>query len=79
MDNVKLSREEVDEQLCTGENVHTFVSGGFALLGCDVKRVELLNDVEKYGAELAGEQAIKMKHGIVIMKDPPVFCETKQA
>jgi len=77
-DRVYLSREEVDSKLIEGEYVHTFKQGGLALLGCDWKRDDILKLVDNGNkAELSGEMATNMGHGIVVWDgDSPLFCET---
>jgi hypothetical protein len=57
--------------------VHTFRQGGFTLIGADWD----LDDVREFFAahtpELAGEQATKMRHGVVAIDDNgPVFFAT---
>lgn len=78
-ERVVLGKSEVDSKLVPGAEVHTFkqVAGG-VLLGCDVPRNKLIAMANKNGAELAGEQAEAMKHGVVIWDDDgtPVFCAT---
>ena len=77
-DRVMLNRGEVDKALVAGEAVHTFVQSGCGvLLGCDVSRSKLLDMAEKYGAELAGEAATGMNHGVVVYDGKqPLFCQT---
>ena len=76
-DRVKLSREEVDKMLEDGERVHTYKQAGPALIGCDWERDKILELVEKNGAELAGDVATNMNHGVVVYDgDVPMFCAT---
>ena len=78
-DRIFLNRNKVDELLKPGEFVHTFVQAGPVLVGADWKRSELLEMVEKNTAELSGDQASSMHHGVVIWNGKqPVFCETVQ-
>lgn len=69
----------MDAMLLEGEYVHTFTNPAVGLiLGTDVERKVLLEMVKIYGAELAGEMATSMKHGIVVYDGKTtMFCETK--
>lgn len=77
----KLDVDSVDKKLAPGEYVHTFTQAnttGMVLLGCDIKRSTLLDMAKQYGAELAGETAMQMNHGIVIWDNKqPMFCATE--
>ena len=78
-ERVMLGEDEVDGKLTPGKEVHTFKqAAGGVLLGCCVLRSKLLAMAKKNGAELAGERAEAMKHGVVIWDDDgtPVFCAT---
>lgn len=65
-ERVKLTKEQVESLLPVGDNIHTFMQGGFTLIGCDWSRKDLLKEAVEFSAELAGEQATAMSHGIVI-------------
>ncbi len=78
VERVKLSPEELDAMMPEGEQVHTFMQGGFTLIGADWDRASILKAAKENGAELSGEQATAMKHGAVTWKEDgsPVFIET---
>ena len=61
---VVLSAHEVDELLKPGEYVHTFIGGGGLLIGCDVARSKILQFAADGKAELAGDFATKINHGV---------------
>lgn len=73
-----LTRAQVDQLLAPGDDVHTFVPAGFGLIGAHWEREHILRVAEEGGAELAGESAAAMKHGLAVWDGPnnPVFCET---
>ncbi len=75
-----LTREEVEQRIPTTEHIHTFVGGGNVLLGCDMKREHILELASKEkGAELAGDTATAMKHGICIWDEGrAIFVETTE-
>jgi hypothetical protein len=79
-ERVILTRQNADAYLKPGEYVHTFMQAsgpGLVLLGADRKRDEILELAELGKVELAGEQAAKMKHGVVAHTEHgPVFCAT---
>jgi hypothetical protein len=78
VERVKLSPEELDTMMPKGEQVHTFMQGGFTLIGADWDRSSILKTAKENGAELSGEQATAMKHGAVTWTEDgsPVFIET---
>jgi hypothetical protein len=79
-DRKPLSRDDVDKLLAPGDRVHTFKQAGPVLVGCDWDREDLLAQAERGGAELAGEQATAMKHGVVVWDGKvPTFCATANA
>lgn len=48
-----------------GEYVHTFINGGFGLMGADWSREEILDKLQKSEViELTGEKARSMGHGM---------------
>lgn len=73
-----LSRKEVDGKMVPGESVHTFKEGGSALIGCDWKREDILKLIDEGNkAELSGEKATAMNHGVVVWDgQSPLFCAT---
>jgi hypothetical protein len=79
LEKVKLTPSEVDAMMPPGEMVHTFMQAGNGpLLGADWERRAILSAAEMGGAELAGESATAMKHGIVVWtksggRDVPLF------
>ena len=81
MSRKPLTREEAIELLPTDKYVHTFRQGvgpGMMLLGADCERGKLVKAIEEFGAELSGETATSMGHGIVLQDSTGLlFIETK--
>lgn len=65
-----LTKQEAIEMLPEGEKIHVFMNPNGMLLGADWTRqqvLELINGVKKENyISLAGEQATRMKHGLVV-------------
>lgn len=78
---VRLTADELDALMPEGERVHTFQQVTGILLGCDMRREEILRYArDPLGCvELAGAVATEMNHGAVLfhpdMRD--TFIETK--
>lgn len=64
-----------------GEYIHTFRQARAGmLLGADWGRADILAHIEKHGAELSGETATRMDHGMVVLADGgALFIETRKA
>lgn len=76
-----LSVEAVLEALDVKEGeVHSFVNPApNVLLGCDHRLARVLELVREHGAQVAGEMALSMKHGIAIMlPDHTMFMATRE-
>lgn len=56
-------------------SVHTFKGGGFMLVGCDWPPERAVGHLREHGAELSGDTATAMKHGLY---SGGVFFETRQ-
>jgi hypothetical protein len=76
--------EEAIQRIGKKHSVHTFMQGGFALLGADHDRAGLIDAMRLHGVEEAGEVACAMGHTLVIVKYPtlgddvtPLFIEAK--
>lgn len=79
---VFISPTQADELMPEGERVHTFMQAhgqpGLVLLGADRERSDLLDLAKDGKVELAGEEATKMKHGLVAHTEHGwVFIATK--
>lgn len=74
--STKITPEEAEALLPPGEHVHTFMQGGPVLIGCDRSRKSILALFQKYAPQLSGETAARMKHGLVVVEDGPLFIET---
>lgn len=59
-----------------GETIHTFKSSGFALLGADWDRADILAVLKSGTPELAGPMATQMNHAIAI-RGESLFIETR--
>lgn len=74
---VILSKTDAVSLLPDKHRVHTFRQAGPILMGCDVDKSAILEDLEKHDAELSGPGAAAMHHGLVITDDTgPLFIET---
>lgn len=79
-ERVKLTVEQLESILPDKDDVHTFMQGGFALIGADWSKDEVLKEAAEFSAELSGETATAMGHGAVIMSGRgAVFVETDTA
>lgn len=78
-DRVRLTYEDAVAMLPDGDDIHTFVQGGMALIGADWRRDQIIGEIRRCGAELSGEQATMMKHGLVITEGrvSPLFIATR--
>ena len=79
---VVLTVEQVDAMLSEGNRVHTFkqlMGPATTLFGCDRSREGILKIAAEGKAELAGEIATSMNHGVVVFEEDgsALFCETK--
>jgi hypothetical protein len=77
-DRKPLSREEAIALLPDGDDIHTFMAAGFALIGADWSREEVIEAIDKHGAELSGPVATGMNHGINLT-GTNIFVGTKSA
>jgi hypothetical protein len=77
-ERVFLTAEQAIAMLPDGDTIHTFRSTGFALLGCDFRRDEVLAIIERGKCELAGDIATGMGHGLAINYGSWLFVETKK-
>lgn len=59
-----ISLEDAIAKLPDGDYVHTFRQAGFALIGADWDKNDLITAMSASEVELAGPQAAAMKHGI---------------
>ncbi len=79
-DREVVSREQANARMPSGEYVHTFQQVGGILLGCDMKRDEILAYADQGRLELSGPSAEAIKHGLCILAAGmrPTFVETKE-
>jgi hypothetical protein len=80
--DVALARLVIDPDYDAGNGpgpcVHTFRDGGVALIGAHWYLDDLRAAMERYGVEEAGEAAVSMGHGLVLIDDRgPLFIEAK--
>lgn len=76
-ERVRLTFDEALAMLPADEEIHTFRQAGFALIGADWDRDEILKLIREKGCELSGEIASRMGHGIVLFDgDGTLFVET---
>ncbi|MEN6312754.1 MAG: hypothetical protein ABFD25_00745 [Clostridiaceae bacterium] len=78
-ERVKLSPADAIALLPDGEYIHTFRQAGPTLIGADWERNDMIKALNKYEAEVTGEQAQAMNHGMAFCDDYGwVFVETKK-
>lgn len=77
---VHLTFEQAEAMLPLGKFVHTFANPHGMLVGTDWERAEVLAHIRKHGAELAGDMATRMGHGIVVLEagGDALFIATRQ-
>lgn len=80
-DVVTLGYEDAAALLPDGEEIHTFLDGGVALIGADWNRDQILALLRTGNPELSGPAATGMGHGIVAFRNgdrsKPVFIATR--
>ena len=77
-----LSYDEAVALLPDGDSVHTFLDGGFVLIGADWDRTDILTLLETTSRrEVTGDAAQGMGHGLAAYRadGTPVFIETRKA
>jgi hypothetical protein len=75
-DKVAVSLEEAVRRLGDAARIHTFVQAGFALVGADWHREEVIDIMRKHGVENSGEAATAMGHTLVVRRPSgPLFIE----
>ena len=86
VERVYLSYDEAAALLPDGDEIHTFVEAGPALIGADWDRESVLELLKIGLPELAGEGAKSLGHGLVAfrtVKDgarfSPIFIQTREA
>lgn len=76
-ERVKLTPEQPINMISKDKYIHTFRQGGPVLIGCALKRKDIIAAFEKCPLELSGKQAIAMKHGLVLKDEHGyLFIET---
>ncbi len=79
MNRAILTKHQAVALLLQTERVHTFLSGGFGIIGCEWDRADVIMEIERecVECELAGPVAMKMGHGLAITRPdgPPLFVE----
>lgn len=76
-DRIFITGEQAIEIMNDGESVHTFRSGGIALIGCDWNRDDLIGAINSSECEIGGEMCQAVNHGLVVWTDGPLFVECK--
>jgi hypothetical protein len=78
--------EEAIERIGGDEMIHTFMGGGFGLLGADHERDGLIAKMRKHGVEDSGPSMSAMGHTLVIVEYPlddkrttPLFIQAAKA
>ena len=75
----KLTVGEALSVLPKGDDIHTFRDGGMCLIGADWSRSDIERVIrESDGAELTGEMARGMKHGIAVNDGSWLFIATDE-
>lgn len=75
-----LSYDEAVALLPDGDQIHTFLDGGIALIGADWDRADVLALLERTDRrEVTGPAAQAMHHGLAAFRGGvPVFIETRR-
>lgn len=74
-----LTFDQAVAMLPDGDEIHTFRSNGFALLGTDWPRAQILEAIRNGKPELAGPLATSMGHGLLVhTAGVPLFIEVKK-
>ena len=76
-DRVTLPVEDAILLLPDSETIHTFRNAGMILVGCDWDRSKIVEAMERYGVELAGETAASMNHGLCLNDGSWLFIQTR--
>lgn len=77
-ERVFLTPEQAVAMLPDGDDIHTFRQGGPCLIGADWQRCDIINLINAFTPELAGEQATAMGHGLCIIDNRgPLWIKTK--
>lgn len=73
--------EEAVARIGAGRHIHTIRGGGFAIIGADWDRADILRTMKECGVEEAGGMASAMGHTLVIVNcdGSPLFIEAKPA
>ena len=77
-----LGYDEAVALLPDGDSIHTFLDGGFVLIGADWDRADILTLLETTARrEVTGDAAQGMGHGLAAYRadGKPVFIETRKA
>ena len=72
---IKITYKQADQLVFRNErgDVHTFLGG----IGARWPRRIIMAEIRKYGAEIAGDSAIAMGHGVVVLREGgALFVET---
>jgi len=72
----KLTFDAAVALLPDGEYIHTFRNPGGMLLGADLPRDSILEIIKENGAELSGELATRMGHGLAVYDGKWLFIAT---
>lgn len=73
----KLELEEAMKMIPNTDTIHVFRNPNGMLIGADWSREEVIDLIKQYGAELSGEQATRMGHGLAVNDGAWCFIETK--
>lgn len=77
-ERVSLTFEEAVAMLPDAAEIHTFLSGGMAMIGAAWDREDILDLLRTGRPELSGDLATSMNHGLVAWRgSQPVFIETR--
>ena len=75
-----LTPGQAESLLSDDEYIHTFRNAGFALVGADWEKDELVKEIKKCKCEIGGSGCRGMGHGLVIWTSDsdPLFVETRK-
>lgn len=78
---VSLTIEQALDCIVDGDLIHTYSNPGLIMLGCDVSRESIIDDLNRYADSISigGQHCRAMNHGLIIITDlGPLFVEADE-
>ena len=77
-----LTPDEAKALLLNEDDIHTYITTGFAMLGCSWPRADVLAKIDDPSTirQRSGPMMTAMRHGLVLLSgdDDPLFVETNR-